>query len=184
MHFREEPPNQPVLRSTILPPENTTFDFYSNNAVGLFALSPDGRKLVVSARGSDGSSKLWLRSLDVATARPLPGTDGATFPFWSPDSRFVGFFADERLKKIDTAGGPAVTLADAPTGRGGSWSKDNVIVFASSNNEPLYKINAAGGSPTRVTKYIEEEGPQRLPWREHPQIASSRSSRKLRVFRV
>src|SRR5262249_10135973 len=72
--------------------------------------------------------------------------------------------ADEKLKKIDTAGGPAVTLADVTTGRGGSWSKDNVIVFALSNNEPLYKINAAGGSPTRVTKYIEEEGPQRLPW--------------------
>src|SRR5262249_681555 len=146
MHFREKAPEQPVLRTTILPPENTTFDFNFNNAIGLFAVSPDGRKLVVSARGSDGSSKLWLRSLDSSTAPPLPGTDGAAFPFWSTDSRFVGFFADEKLKKIDTAGGPAVTLADAKTGRGGSWSKENVIVFAPGNNEPLYKISAAGGS--------------------------------------
>jgi len=69
------------------------------------------------------------------SAQSLPGTEGATFPFWSPDNRFLGFFADGKLKKLDTSGGPPVTLADAMVGRGGTWSKDNVmIVFAPSNS--------------------------------------------------
>jgi Tol biopolymer transport system component len=85
-------------------------------------------------------------------------------PFWSPDSRFIAFFADGRLKKLDTSGGPPVALADAPVGRGGSWGRANVIVFSRSNAEPLYKVSAGGGAATPVTKYVGEDGPQRLPW--------------------
>src|SRR5262245_35595176 len=164
MHFRENPVEQRLLRTTILPPENTTFGFNFNNGLGLFALSPDGGKLVLSARGPEGNTQLWLRPLDSSTAQPLSGTDSATFPFWSPDSRFIGFFADGRLKKIDIAGGPPTTLADGMVGRGGTWSKDNVIVFAPSNNDPLYKVSADGGPVTPVTKLVIEDGPQRLPW--------------------
>ena len=129
-HFREIPPEAPVIRSTILPPDNTTFDFAQG--VGLPALSPDGRRIVFGARTADGETPLWVRSLDALTAQPLAGTEGATFPFWSPDSQFIAFFADGKLKKIDASGGPALTLTDAPLGRGGSWSRDGVIVFAPS----------------------------------------------------
>jgi hypothetical protein len=157
IHFRDSAADRHLLRATILPPENTTFDFNFNNGVGVFALSPDGRKLVVSARGTEANHQLWLRSLDGIATQPLPGTDGSTFPFWSPDSRYVGFFADGRLKKIDISGGPPVPLADAMVGRGGTWSKDNMIVFAPGNNDPLYKVSAAGGPAAPVTKYVGEE---------------------------
>jgi len=164
LHFREKPPEAPALRAAILPPENTTFTFNSGNAVGLFAVSPDGRKIVLTARSMDGKDQLWIRSLDAPKAQLLAGTDGATFPFWSPDNRSIAFFADGKLKKMDASGGPPITLANAPSGRGGSWSKDNVIVFAPSNSDPLLKVSAGGGATSPVTKFVIEEGPQRLPW--------------------
>ena len=116
--FRKTPPEAPVLRTTILPPENTTFDFASS--LGLVAVSPDGRRLAFSTGPAGGKNQLWVRSLDALTAQPLASTEGATFPFWSPNSRFVGFFADGKLKKIDASGGPPLTLANAPVGRGGT----------------------------------------------------------------
>jgi len=169
LHFRETPLETPILRATILPPENTTFNFNFGSAIGLFAVSPDGRKIVLTAHSMDGKDRLWIRQLDNPKAQLLPGTDGATFPFWSPDNRFVAFFADGRLKKMDIAGGPPVSLADVTAGRGGSWSKDNVIVFAPNNIDPILKIPAGGGAATPVTKAIQEEGgtqpsAQRLPW--------------------
>jgi eukaryotic-like serine/threonine-protein kinase len=155
LYFRKAPPETALLRATILPPDNATLDF--TGGLGLPALSPDGKRIVFGARTADGKTPLWVRSLDALTAQPLAGTDGATFPFWSPDSRFVAFFADGKLKKIDASGGPALTLADAPLGRGGSWSRQGVIIFASSNTVgPLLRVSSAGGasSPTQG----------RLPW--------------------
>ncbi len=147
LHFRETPPEMPIMRTTILPPDNTTLDF--TTGLGLPTLSPDGKRIVFGARTSDGKAPLWVRSLDALTALPLAGTDGASFPFWSPDSRFVAFFADGKLKKIDTSGGPALTLADAPQGRGGSWSREGVIVFAPANTAgPLLRVSSAGGVST------------------------------------
>jgi len=116
-----------------------------------FALSPDGRWLVYVGQ-SDGSSKLWLRSLTELTARVLPGTDGALQPFWSPDNRSIGFFANGKLKRIDIASGMPRTLADAAPGFGGAWSDDGLIVFASTSTTPLFRISANGGEPTPVTK--------------------------------
>jgi Tol biopolymer transport system component len=163
-HLRERPPETPILRAAILPPENTTFNFNYGSGIGLFAVSPDGRKIVLTAHTMDGKDSLWVRSLDATKAQILTGTDGAVFPFWSPDSRYIGFFADGKLKKIDTLGGPPIPLADATAGRGGSWNKDNVIVFASSNSDPLLKISAGGGATSPVTKYVLDDGAQRLPW--------------------
>ena len=94
---------------------------------------------------------LWVRSLDTLAARSLEGTDGATSPFWSPDNRFLGFFADGRLKKIDVSGGPPVTLCDAPVPSGGTWSQDGTILFAPTQNSALQKVSAAGGTPVAVT---------------------------------
>jgi len=107
-HFRETTPEAPVLRSTILPPPNTEFDF--TQGAGLLALSPDGKKIVFGARAADGKEQLWVRPLDGLTAQALAGTEGALFPFWSPDSQQIAFFADGHLKKINAGGGAVITL--------------------------------------------------------------------------
>ncbi len=131
-----------------------------------FALSSDGSQLVFVAT-ADGVSKLWLRSLDRTTAQPLAGTDGATYPFWAPSSSSIGFFANSKLKRLDLAGGLPQTLADAPLGRGGTWSQDDVIVFAPSVANPLMRVAATGGVSTPVTRldqgYLSNRSPQFLP---------------------
>jgi Tol biopolymer transport system component/predicted Ser/Thr protein kinase len=158
LHFREPPPEAPVLRMTILPPDNTTLDF--TNGLSLPALSPDGKRIVFGARSADGKTPLWVRSLDALTAQPLAGTEGAAFPFWSPDSRFIAFFADGKLKKIDASGGPALTLADAPVGRGGTWNRDGVIIFTPTNTaDELLRVSSAGGTSSPISGV---KG--RLPW--------------------
>ena len=94
------------------------------------AVSPDGHRIAIVAMGADGKSQLWVRSLDTLAAQALAGTEGAFQPFWSPDSRFIGFFAGGKLKKIEVSGGPPITLCDAPDPRAGTWNRDGVIVFA------------------------------------------------------
>ena len=89
------------------------------------AISPDGQRLVFAA-STEGKTQLWIRVMESVAALPVPGTEGAAYPFWSPDSRSLGFFADTKLKRIDIAGGPARVLANASLGRGGSWNSDGV----------------------------------------------------------
>jgi serine/threonine protein kinase len=128
MYVSRKPNTQPLLRSSINLPTGFTLD--RNNSS--LALSPDGKRLVFAATGPDGmAQQLWIRSIDSMTIQPLPGTNGATYPFWSPDGRFVGFFADKRLKKTEVATGTVQNLCDASEGRGASWSPRDVIVFAS-----------------------------------------------------
>jgi Tol biopolymer transport system component len=132
------------------------------------ALSPDGRQLVFVAAG-DGSSRLWLRSLDAVTARPLAGTEGAAFPFWSPDSRSIGFFADDRLKRLDVDGGSPQTLTTVRNGRGGTWNADGVVLFAMAGNR-LLRIPATGGEVVPVTqpnRAYDHRFPQFLPDGRH-----------------
>ena len=161
-----------VVTFSVLAPEKTTL----GNSFP--ALSPDGRRLAFVARPGGnaggvppaervlGLRALGLRTVDSQDVRILPGTEGASLPFWSPDSRFIGFFADGKLKKIDVAGGPAVTLSDAPTPRGGTWSKNGVIVFSPANNSGLFRIPAAGGDVTPVTTPDQtlSEMSHRNPW--------------------
>ncbi len=115
-----------------------------------FALSPDGRQIVFVASG-DGASRLWLRSLASTTAQPLAGTEGATGPFWSPDSRSIAFFADDALKRLDLGGGAPQTLAPAPSAAGGTWNAAGVILFASHPGSPLMRVSASGGAVRAVT---------------------------------
>ena len=147
-HLRETSPDTAPVLSSILAPEGATFDF--TNGTGLPALSPDGRRIVFGARGADGKPQLWVRSLEGFAAQSLAGTDNATFPFWSPDGRTIAFFADGKLKKIDAGGGPVITLADAPNGRGGSWSRDGLIVFAPASTPGFQRISSAGGAASAV----------------------------------
>jgi eukaryotic-like serine/threonine-protein kinase len=109
------------------------------------ALSPDGRQIVFVA-SDDKASRLWLRSLSATKAQPLEGTEGAIFPFWSPDSQSIGFFAGGALKRLDLGGGAAKTLAQATNGAGGTWDADGVIVFAPSLTSPLMRVSATGGT--------------------------------------
>ena len=106
-----------------------------------------------------------MQSLDSGTARKLDDTEKASDPFWSHDGMFIGFFADGKLKKIPSAGGAATVLADAPNPRGGSWSRDNLILYAPDYRGPLWRINAAGGTPQRTTQVdSSKHTTHRWPW--------------------
>ncbi len=126
-----------------------------------FAISPDGRRLVFSALNQD-KSQLWVRPLDSPAAHPLAGTDGAAYPFWSPDSASVGFFADSKLKRIDIVGGAPQVLANAVNGRGGAWNREGTIMFAGGIG-PLFKVPATGGEPVAVTRLETGQGSHRFP---------------------
>ncbi len=148
-YLRPAPKDERVLKMSVLLPEKTTM----TSGVSPVAVSPDGRRLAFVAT-FEGRDVLWVRSLDSLSAQALPGTEGAlmqSHPFWSPDSRFIGFFAGGKLKKIDASGGPPQTLCDVGGPRGGTWNRDGVIVFAPVPFGPLYRVSAAGGEPTPVT---------------------------------
>ena len=163
LYLRQKPAELPVVRVAIWPPESTAFTLVGGSpSNGL--VSPDGRRIVFSATSTDGKSQLWVRALDALAAQPLPGTDGGRPWFWSPDSGAIGFNADGKLKKIDAAGGPPLTVADAPAMRGGSWSPEGVIVFAPTGTGPLMRVAAAGGVPSSVTKFDHGENTHRFPW--------------------
>ena len=135
LHLREAAPAAEAIQFTIPPPENVSFATKPGGGTGSaaqLAVAPDGRNVVFVA-SAQRQFQLWIRSLDSAVARPIPGTEDASFPFWSPDSRYIGFFAHGKLKKVHAGGGPAVVLCDALSGRGGTWNRDNVIVFAPSS---------------------------------------------------
>ena len=121
---RDHPAPVDSVQLAIIAAENSTIATPSH-----FAISPDGKQIVFAAT-SDGPPMLWVRALATLDARALPGTERATFPFWSPDSRYIGFFAAGKLKKIPVSGGPPVDVCDAVQGVGGTWSAENVIVFA------------------------------------------------------
>ena len=150
----------------IVPPENTSFGGPPGPGSGTatqVAVSPDGRNIAFVA-GVHSAYQIWLRPVATPAATPIPGTEGGTFPFWSPDSRFIGFFAAGKLKKVAIAGGPATVLCDALDGRGGSWSRDNVILFAPSKPAGLLRVSSAGGIPTVVTTIDPASGEDNHRW--------------------
>jgi Tol biopolymer transport system component len=145
-------PEPQVLRYTLTLPERT--------GLTSFAVSPDGRYLAIAATGEPGAV-LGIRAMDSLQIQTLPGTEGAAFPFWSPDGRFVAFFTQDKLKKVAVTGGPPQTLCDAPNSRGGAWNRDGVIIFAPDNGGRLDRVPAAGGIPVEINK--TEQGNFRFP---------------------
>jgi eukaryotic-like serine/threonine-protein kinase len=148
----------PAVRLFINPPEN--------NGFGSFAISPDGLRLAFVATDASGKSHLWVRPLDSIDPQPLSGTEEATYPFWSPDSRFIGFFASGKLKRIEATGGAVRTLCTAAVPRGASWNRDGIIIFEPSPNDPLYQVSAEGGEPKPLTKLdtSRQEASHRWPY--------------------
>ncbi len=172
VHFQKEPPATPPVRLSVLPPPDTSFSLVQ------LALSPNGESLAFVAVHEGGRRLLGLRALDTLEPRVLAGTDGAlASPFWSPDSRFIGFFSEGKLKKVRASGGPAETIVDAlPRAAaswaehyngGGSWNRDGVIIFGS--EEGVLRVDAGGGAPAPVTRLdaalqeLEHVHPQFLP---------------------
>jgi serine/threonine protein kinase len=144
VHFREVPLQQPSTRFQVPPPEQSV--------ISTFRLSPDARYIAVAAL-SEGRNQLWIRPLDSLQWQLLQGTDDASYPFWSPDGAYIGFFAKGKLKKIAVTGGPPQTLCDAPGGRGATWSATGVVLFAPNLTGGLFKVSAAGGVPEPATKF-------------------------------
>jgi Tol biopolymer transport system component len=152
-HLRETPP--PETRVDIVTP--------ATDDPGAFALSPDGRQIAYVA-ASDGEQRLWLRSLANATAQPLVGTEGAAFPFWSPDSRSIGFFAAGAMRRVDINGGLPQTLAPVTSnGGGGTWNAKDVILFAANQAATFSRVAAGSGATTALPLLGKDEAGNQRP---------------------
>ena len=152
--LRPAPSSQSLVQALITPPPNSSFQPFSEMGM---ALSPDG-KIQAFVAITNGRKALWLRRLDETTATQLAGTEGAIYPFWSPDSRRIGFFADGKLKKIEITGTTPDIVCDAPQGRGGSWSHLGTILFAPKVNGLIYQVPSSGGEPKAVTTLMDKTG--------------------------
>jgi len=153
--LRERQP-APILRSYLPPPPEVGFDF-TGDFSGPPVITADGTQIAFCARTKKDRDLIWVQSLSDLTPRKLEGTEGAEFPFWSADGKFLGFFADGHLKKVPAAGGPVTILADSPNPRGGAWNGDNVILYAPDYRDSLWRISTAGGTPARATKFEGEK---------------------------
>jgi len=142
-YLRRAPAPVQVLRTTILAPEKRTFEPFSLRSR---QTEPAG----LLASNSQEGAQLWVRSLSSASHSHC-GTEDASFPFWSPDGRYIGFFGAGKLKTVEASGGAVLTLADAPLGRGGSWGPDGTILFAPAASSAIFRISASGGTAKEAT---------------------------------
>ncbi len=167
----------PALRAAIELPAGEQLEVVNAS----IALTADGRNLAVTTTDSAGNTRIWVRVLDSAKWRRMAGTDGASYPFWSPDGRNLAFFKDGKLKKLDVASGAVQTICDAPDARGGSWGTAGEILFAPEPFGALELVSSDGGTPVPVTDAPAKEGithrmPHFLPDGRHALFVSARSS--------
>ncbi len=148
LYFNRPVADARAVRLTFQPPPDVPFNDAEFDRV---IVSPDGQKLVFSALSAEDKWQLWVRPLDSLEAQPLPDTDYAVDPFWSPDSRSLAFGVQGKLKRLDLAGGSARIICDAPRMTGGTWSNDGVIVFGADYGSVLFQVSATGGEPKPVT---------------------------------
>ena len=150
--------SEKTVRSSLLPPQSSSFLPFN------FAISPDGSRLAFVALDPNGKTALWVRSLSSATAQQLGDTDGAEFPFWSPDGRSIGFFAGGRLKTVNLAGGSMQTLCDVQIPFGATWNRDGTIVFSPTLFGPLNRVQASGGTSAVATRILRQGSVQAHRW--------------------
>jgi Tol biopolymer transport system component len=143
---------------SVNPPPGGEFRLESGSEI-----SPDGRLIAFVAHAGD-ADRLWVRPLDGLAARELAGTEGATFPFWSPDSRSIGFFAAGKLKRVDVDGGTPTDLCAVTGGRGGTWNANGVILFNGYNDGPIMQISASGGEPVALTNIDQSRSENSHRW--------------------
>jgi len=166
-------PNHQVrpIRTVINPPEKTTLNL-TGDAAGPPVLSPDETSIAFTATGEEGKTLLWARPLDSVDAHSLPGTEGASFPFWSPDSRSLAFFSGGKLKTVELSGGAPQVVTDAPLGRGGAWGPGGIILFSPDASSAMFRVSTAGGAPVAITtlnaaEYTSHRWPYMLPDGRH-----------------
>lgn len=153
-YFSRKPPARSPVRLALATPDNTTLP--TNVTV-----SPDGQRVAFVATNTEGKHLLWVRPLDSLTAQPLAGTEGANTPFWSPDSRLIGYFANRKLFKIDALGGRPQALCDVGEYSGGAWNRDGIILFG--GIQGLNRVSSQGGTPELATKVAPKEEAHRWP---------------------
>ncbi|MBS4027913.1 MAG: serine/threonine-protein kinase [Ignavibacteriales bacterium] len=141
--------NVDVIRAFI--PEPEKFNYSKFVGGGQIAISPDGHTITFVAVDSSGKSSLWIRPMNALNATMFSGTEGAATPFWSPDNRYIGFFADGKLKKIEADGGPPFSICDVVTARGASWNQYGIIVLPLDQLGGISQVSDAGGTPTIIT---------------------------------
>ena len=152
--FASRPTAVTTTRFLVYPPEKNTF-ITAGRATTSVVISPDGSKLAFTARDASGKTLLWMRPIDSLTAQPLPNTEDAAYPFWSPDSRFIAYFVPQKLLKIAASGGPPQTLCNTGVDfavRGGTWSQDGTIVFNTGPAGILSRVSSAGGQPSEFMR--------------------------------
>jgi eukaryotic-like serine/threonine-protein kinase len=169
--FLHREPLAQSIRTVINPPEKTILNLTGDSA-GPPVLSPDGSLIAFTASGSDGKTIIWIRPVNSLDSHQITGTDNAIFPFWSPDSRSLGFFADGKLKIVDLDGDSTQVVADAPFGRGGAWGAGGVIVFSPNTQAALMRVNVSGGSVVPLThldltQHTSHRWPMFLPDGKH-----------------
>jgi len=157
--LRRAPKPPRVVRFELAVPPDIT-------AIDAPKISPDGKTLAFNATNREGKTQIWLRPLNALTAQPLAGTEGTRRPFWSPDSRFLAFMADGKLKKVDVTGGPPTKICDAPTAVDGSWSPEGVILLDGTGADPILRVSAAGGTPVVAVKPDAEKKVFQVGWPE------------------
>jgi Tol biopolymer transport system component len=159
--WRRSSVRAPVTRFSVLAPEKTMFTPPGELSSSQIALSPDGRMLAFVAHAGGSRPLLWIRSLDSLTAVPLPGTEEALHPFWSPDGKSLGFFTPTSLKRVEASGGAPQRLCEVVAGRGGAWSRYGVIVFAHSAPTALARVSDTGGESQPATDLDAARGDDR-----------------------
>jgi serine/threonine protein kinase len=163
-YFGRASSTRSVARAAILPPADA--DFFSLDVeAGPPAISPNGKLLAATVRDKKGKVSIWVRALDSPDGRILPGTEGGGLPFWSPGEGSIGFFANGKLKRIDVDGGALLTICDVSLApRGGSWSRNGVILFTPNVDTPLYRVPANGGTPVAVTEFDDAHKEKSHRW--------------------
>lgn len=162
--LRQAPVEPRVLRAEIAPAQETVFSL-SPSSPGPVVVSPDGRMLAWAAVGIDGNTTLWVRDLAETSSQEIEDSRDVSYPFWSPDSKSIGYFADGKIKKVLATGGPSITIGEAAIPKGATWSENGVILYAPVHNGGIMRTSDEGEPPTPVTELdpAREENSHRHP---------------------